>query len=423
MFSQLILQLVFILFPLFIYHSYLKDTKLFKQRRELLNVLTCGVSIVLCMSFPVAFGEGKMMDLRSVPWLLGFLYGGLRTGLLLTVIMFSYRIYLGGESGIFAAITTTVLTMALVYPFLKRYLNEPLSKKLMISTSIVAFNSLLVVILVNYMFNLTQVTLFYLFFILLHILTIAIVVYLIETFRENSRLQKKLLQAEKLNLIGQMSATVAHEIRNPLTVIRGFGQLMHHADDIPKKHKKNLEMILAEVERAQHVIDEYLTLAKPEAATVTVIDVKESIECVHELLKANESGDFSDMKLREIELKYDMDEDELYTVIGNRDKLQQVFYNILQNAIEASPDRGVVQVQLVKLGQKIHIMFSDNGKGMTREQLERIGTPFYSTKEKGTGLGLSVAYNIVQSMNGHIEVTSDANGSCFTVTLPIAGHV
>ena len=250
------------------------------------------------------------------------------------------------------------------------------------------------------------------FFVALHILMMWITVYIIETYRENEILQHEIQKAEKLKVVGQMAASVAHEIRNPMTVVSGFMQILHQSKEIPKHHKEQVKIMMAELDRAQVIINDYLTLAKPQAESQEMIDLKKQIDLI-----VQTTTPYALMKSVKINILYD--ENKQFTVYGSTEKIQQVLVNILKNGIEASRESAEIHVSMAKESHLIKIHISDSGDGLSEEQIEQLGTPFYSTKTKGTGLGLTVSYSIVKSMNGEIEVFSKkGQGTCFTISLP-----
>ncbi|MCD8510518.1 MAG: HAMP domain-containing histidine kinase [Bacillus sp. (in: Bacteria)] len=279
----------------------------------------------------------------------------------------------------------------------------------------VFFNAVLIVVCIQtiFRFSFPDVGFFYAFFILMHLVMAWIAIYLIETFRENERLQLEVQKAEKLHVVGQMAASVAHEIRNPMTVVLGFIQLLHKDPDTTEKHKKHFKIMEIEMERAESIIKDYLSLAKPQSETLEKIDVAEQLDTIKQTLSHYSA-------LNGVTMKYETHLNEDFHVYGSKEKLQQVLVNIIKNAIEVSHKGDSVYVKLLKENGMITISIKDNGPGMTSEQLAKLGTPFYSTKDKGTGLGLSVCYSIIYSMNGTIDVQSHVNkGSTFKIRLPI----
>ncbi|MCD8502824.1 MAG: hypothetical protein LRY71_15620 [Bacillaceae bacterium] len=168
-----------------------------------------------------------------------------------------------------------------------------------------------------------------------------IFICIIETLIEKDMLKKQIEKAEKLNIVGQMAASVAHEIRNPLTVVHGFMQLLNQAEDIHNHHKEHIKIMMMELSRAQTIISDYLTLAKPEAETFVPVDVNQQVEQIVQTIRP-----FAFMK--DVDLTFTASGDNPI-VLGNAKKIQQVIVNVIKNAIEASPKNNSVTVILIQI--------------------------------------------------------------------------
>ncbi|UQZ73252.1 sensor histidine kinase [Niallia circulans] len=218
-------------------------------------------------------------------------------------------------------------------------------------------------------------------------------------------------QAEKLRTTGQLAAAVAHEIRNPITVVKGFIQLHEKDKEIPEHIKKQYKLMLDELEAAETVITDFLSLAKPSETKTEIISVKLALHTVMDLLNSYAMNDTIN-----IELESETD----YKIQCNIMEFKQLFVNLLKNAIEASQPGDTIHVKLIGELDILKIVIIDKGTGMNEEQLEQIGTPFYSLKAKGTGLGLMICYNIIEKYDGTIHFKSkEGNGTEVTVTFPI----
>ncbi len=367
------------------------------------------------MSFPVSFATGSIMDLRTVPWLISFLYGNINTGIILTIIMIIYRLYLGGL-GVYVVFLAYTSSIVIILLYFKHYLDFSYRNKLKAIFTITFINSLLVVVSIHFIFNraINDVIVFYILFIFMHLLMIWLAFYMIETFRENEFLQMEMQKTEKLYIVGQMAASVAHEIRNPMTVVSGFMQLLDKSNDMPQKHKEHVRIMTHELDRAQTIINDYLTLAKPQPEKVEKVDLEQQISLIEQTLS-------SYALMNGVTLDCSIKKEEDFFIFGSPEKIQQVLVNIIKNAIEATPDQQRVSISLSKELGFIYIRVSDQGIGLTEEQIKKIGTPFYSTKDNGTGLGLSVSHSIIRAMNGKIIVSSKkGEGTTFTIKLPYA---
>jgi two-component system sporulation sensor kinase B len=237
-------------------------------------------------------------------------------------------------------------------------------------------------------------------------------VYLIEFLNNHFHLQEEIAKSEKIMIVSEMAAAVAHEIRNPLTVIRGFIQLLG-AEGVDKERKKYYQKItLEELDRAQLIITDYLSLAKPDPETIETINVNDEMTYLTNILSTYSN-------YNNIQIVVELFEDHPLLVVGDRYKFRQALINIGKNAIEAMNHEGVLDIRTNKINDSIVIIISDNGVGMTPEQIKRLGVPYYSTKDKGTGLGTMVSFGIIKKMNGKIRVTSELEkGTTYEISFP-----
>ncbi|MBG9448052.1 histidine kinase [Cytobacillus firmus] len=221
--------------------------------------------------------------------------------------------------------------------------------------------------------------------------------------------EERLRRTEKLSVVGELSASVAHEIRNPLTSLKGFVQLMQLEDE---KHQFYYQIMQEELDRINHIVGELLLLAKPQDICFTKADVQKILFNVISLLKTEAS-------MHNVQIEFLLKSD-VYTIECEPNQLKQLFINIIKNAIEASNEGGKVTVTLLAEDHQLTILVKDTGCGMSEDRLNRIGEPFYSSKEKGTGLGLTVSFKIVQSHNGSIHFNSKkGRGTEAVIKLPV----
>lgn len=221
--------------------------------------------------------------------------------------------------------------------------------------------------------------------------------------------EERLRRTEKLSVVGELSASVAHEIRNPLTSLKGFVQLMQLEDE---KHQFYYQIMQEELDRINHIVGELLLLAKPQDICFTKADIQTILFNVISLLKTEAS-------MHNVEIEFLLKSD-VFMIECEPNQLKQLFINIIKNAIEASNEGGKVVITLLSDDEQVTILVKDDGCGMSEERLNRIGEPFYSSKEKGTGLGLTVSFKIVQSHNGSIHFNSEkGNGTEAVIKLPV----
>ncbi len=221
--------------------------------------------------------------------------------------------------------------------------------------------------------------------------------------------EERLRRTEKLSVVGELSASVAHEIRNPLTSLKGFVQLMQLEDE---KHQFYYQIMQEELDRINHIVGELLLLAKPQDICFTKADVQKILFNVISLLKTEAS-------MHNVQIEFLLKSD-VFMIECEPNQLKQLFINIIKNAIEASKEGGKVTVTLLAEDHQLTILVKDTGCGMSEDRLNRIGEPFYSSKEKGTGLGLTVSFKIVQSHNGSIHFNSEkGKGTEAVIKLPV----
>jgi signal transduction histidine kinase len=234
-----------------------------------------------------------------------------------------------------------------------------------------------------------------------------------EDVTDKVRLQQQLLTSEKLASIGLLSAGVAHEINTPLTGISSYIQMLqkkltdtHYAQILGK--------VEAQTDRVARIIKNLLAFARsPSDAAFQRIDIKQSLEEILSLI---------DYKLRDMNIRLDLELADVPPIYAQAERLQQVFINIILNALDAMPGGGTLGIRLDREDGAAVVRISDSGTGIRPEHLSRIFDPFFTTKGvgKGTGLGLSISYAIVKEHDGRIEVRSEVGrGSTFTITLPI----
>lgn len=226
---------------------------------------------------------------------------------------------------------------------------------------------------------------------------------------ERNRIEELLRRSEKLNTVGQLAAGVAHEIRNPLTTLRGFLQLQQQTHKVNPDH---IDLMLSELDRINLIVSEFLILAKPQAIHFQERDVRIILRDVISFLD-------SQAHLYSIEFKLKFTEALTY-VHCEENQLKQVFINLLKNAIEAMPDGGRIWIELSRpKGEWVQIDIRDEGQGIPEDLMPHLGEPFITNKETGTGLGLMVSQRIIQGHRGMMEIESEVGaGTKVSIVLP-----
>ena len=234
-----------------------------------------------------------------------------------------------------------------------------------------------------------------------------------EDITEKIQLQQQLVTSEKLASIGLLSAGVAHEINTPLTGISSYIQMLQKKFTDPH-YSQILEKIEAQTDRVSKIIKNLLNFARnPSETSFHRVNLMEGLKEIVSLIE---------YKLKAMNIKLEMNLSPVNPIWAQSERLQQVFINIILNAIDAMPKGGILQIDLSQVGSEAVIKISDTGTGIKKQHLPHIFDPFFTTKGigKGTGLGLSICYAIIKEHEGHITVESElGKGTIFTITFPI----
>ncbi|NQF16792.1 two-component system sensor histidine kinase AtoS [Brevibacillus sp. HB1.3] len=225
------------------------------------------------------------------------------------------------------------------------------------------------------------------------------------------RMESRLAQAERLAVIGEWATSIAHEVRNPLTAIKAFAQIIE--EEWPKDHgsREYTGIIVEEVERLNRFTDELLLFSRPNEESNVPVHVQEVIQ--HTLKLMEHAEGFNGVN---VQLVYNED---IPAVMSSPELLKQVFLNILHNALQAKPMEGRIQIEIKNINNDVHVRVTNEGPPIAEENLLAIFEPFFTTKQTGTGLGLAISQRIVQAYGGHIFAQNTPEGVCFTVILPI----
>jgi PAS domain S-box-containing protein len=225
---------------------------------------------------------------------------------------------------------------------------------------------------------------------------------------EVKRLQEQMELRERLTALGEMSAGIAHELRNPMAVISGYLNLLSKKSDFAAQ--ETIRNIANEIIGMNRIIGDLLTFARPASLNRVTVNIREMIEtCLAGVLQAMGGGPNITADVNVADFKIAVDE-----VL-----MRQAFTNLIQNAVEAMPDGGTLTID-AQGNHECRIAIRDSGIGMPVEGLKKIFLPFYTTKDKGVGLGLALVHKIVLSHGGRIDVEStEGKGTTFTVALPV----
>ncbi|MGO0063207.1 ATP-binding protein [Brevibacillus fluminis] len=231
---------------------------------------------------------------------------------------------------------------------------------------------------------------------------------------EQEKIQAYMHQSEKLSLVGQLAAGAAHEIRNPLTVIYGFMQLLEKNLTEEYRSRYYVPLIIQEIERVNRIVTELLMLSKPSQPNYREVTLEEVVSAILPLMKGEAA-------LHNIMIQETYEKDAFLHV--DVEQFKQILLNLMKNSLEAMPDGGTLTIESTQDADKLFIAVTDTGIGMSPEQMTRIFEPFYSDKDDGTGLGLPITMRMIQNHGGDLQVKSEVGkGTTFTIILPKKPH-
>ncbi|TFE03687.1 ATP-binding protein [Jeotgalibacillus sp. R-1-5s-1] len=215
---------------------------------------------------------------------------------------------------------------------------------------------------------------------------------------------------DTLKVVGQLAAGIAHEIRNPMTSLKGFIQLLEAA--LKNEHSMYFNVITSELQRIESIMTEFLMLAKPKDSKTIRFNLYDIIHDSVELMKPQ-------AVMHDIELNM-LSSSENAFIKGDPNRLKQVVINLIKNGIEAIEEKGIIQINIEQHQEQVVVLIRDNGCGISEDKLGKLNEPFYTTKEHGTGLGLPVSFKIIEEHGGYVDVKStEGEGTEFSLTFPL----
>ena len=224
-----------------------------------------------------------------------------------------------------------------------------------------------------------------------------------------NKMEKEMARLDRLSLVGEMAAGIGHEVRNPMTTVRGFLQLLSTKEEC-SKYNDYYTLMIEELDRANSIITEFLSLAKDRVVELKVQSLKEIVEYISPLIHAD--GLLSDKNIH-------MELEEVAEVPLDKKEICQLILNLVQNASQAMSPGGTIKIRTLMHNEEIALSVQDDGNGIEPEVLEKIGTPFFTTKDTGSGLGLAVCYSIAARHNAKIEIETGPTGTTFFVRFKI----
>ncbi|WP_273835711.1 ATP-binding protein [Guptibacillus sedimenti] len=410
MVRPLLVNIAMLFSVLFIWNMVMPFTRAssINLKEKLIYGAISSVMALLCMLFPLEIFGDTVFDLRVVPLILVTLYGGKLPGIICTLTISSGRLWMGGENawvGVLIAVIGFIIASSFG-PYFRKSIRK--WKGILITGGVFILSY--IVILILFLDPLQPY--FYPIYFTAFIIAYFIIFYLTERLvMINIQLQET-VYLEKLSVAGKMAAAIAHEIRNPLTTIKGLLQFIS-SDTEDSKVKNYAPLMLEEVERTNKIITDYLMLIKP---------TKDNYEQVELNKVVKDTTALTEVLASYYNVKIHYEEKGEFLIWGNSQELKQCLINLIKNAIESIEGEGLILVAL-QYGTKkgtVDIVIRDNGAGMSEQELEKIGLPFYTTKSKGTGLGTMITNRLIRNVGGKVHYTSAQDvGTTVTVTLPI----
>ncbi|MBI2874778.1 MAG: PAS domain S-box protein [Firmicutes bacterium] len=230
---------------------------------------------------------------------------------------------------------------------------------------------------------------------------------------EKKHFEQELARLERLNLIGAIAAGIAHEVRNPITVVKGYLELLKKKTELAS-YQDHLTTMLDEIDRINLIISEFLSLSKNTAIYKKKHFLNDIVSALLPMIKADagKNGIVVNAILEEVP-----------ELLLDEKQIRQVILNLVRNGLEAMADKGVLTIKTCLDGDSVVLAVKDQGEGIAPEVLNKIGTPFFSTKEKGTGLGLAVCHRIAEDNHARIEIETGREGSTFKVCFPLESKI
>lgn len=226
---------------------------------------------------------------------------------------------------------------------------------------------------------------------------------------EKKQFEKEITRLERLNLVGQIAAGIGHEIRNPMTTVRGFLQILGGKEKCIE-YKKFFNLMIEELDRANLIITEFLSLAKHKALDKKVQNINAVLKTLLPLMQADGIN---------VDKYIDIELGETPDFLMNEKEIRQLVLNLVRNGLEAMPPGGILHIRTFADNDEMVLSVQDQGKGIEPDVIEKIGTPFFTTKDNGTGLGLAVCYSIAARHNAIIKLETGPTGTTFFVRFKI----
>lgn len=380
----------------------------FSIKQKVIYGLVGAFGALFCMFYPIETLGETHFDLRMIAILILTLYGGWLPGFIVLISVCIVRVLLGGD---FLYIGVLVSLAAFINAILFRRIFFKSNSRFMIGSVVILCYLFIYITIIFFTVSFLNLSFYFIYFVSFYLTSISLM-YVIENLVKINKQFEEMVYLDKLTLIGQLTASIAHEIRNPLSTVRGFIQFLSE-DTKDEQFKEYSPLIMEELDRTNSIITNYLKVSKPEPFHITNVPIHKVINDCVQLMRPLAS-------YSNVTISYDNKKN--YYVRGDEPHLKQAFMNVINNGIESISEQGTIQIDITAdhFKNAVEVIIEDNGAGMTPEQLKHIGLPFFTTKTKGTGLGSMVTNKIIREMKGTIEYASEINkGTIVKVTFPL----
>lgn len=410
--DTLLINFLFLLLPVLIFLIFFENKAHFHINKKLVFLLT-SLSMILCMTFPIKLEIGFIFDLRYIPFIIISLFWGYKLAFPLWIVLNAYRFYIGGEGELLSLLFSTLVV--LFVPLWSKKFNQLNSQRRILFTGMISFFIMVIYLITLSTFFPTLNKEFWI--ITFNVLTIhvggtLIVMVLIQKIIHNVKVREKFHNMDRLNVISELAASISHEIRNPLTVTNGFLQLLNESKSMTQDNKRYIDFSLKELKRAESIVSDFLSLAKPQAENMVLSNLEDEFKYVNNIM-------IPYANLHQVDIQFHFNN----TLVKryDRNQIQQCLINLYKNGIESMKEsNGTLTVDVFERKHEIVIEIKDNGIGMSKEEILRIGKPYYSTKDEGTGLGMIMVHSTISKLKGKIEVNSEkGKGTTFVITIPV----
>jgi len=232
---------------------------------------------------------------------------------------------------------------------------------------------------------------------------------IITDITERKLYERELARLDRLNLVGEMAAGIGHEVRNPMTTVRGFLQLYREKKAFTQ-YKGSFDLMIDELDRANSIITQFLSLAKNKMLDLSTQNLNAILENLCPLIQSDALVSDKNINMRL---------EEVTELLLDEKEIRQLILNLVRNGLEAMAPRGNLTIRTLTDGQEVVLSVQDQGSGIEPDVLEKIGTPFFTTKDQGTGLGLAVCYSIAARHNAVINIETSPAGTTFLVRFKV----